>query len=62
MVWGDAVQVRSGADTLFGPSRIPMTELFTSVLVVMVGDGGFVLPITIYVSSAIASTGAIYMF
>ena len=62
MVWGDAVQVISGADAIFGPSRMSMTELFTSVLVVMVGDGRFVLPITIYVSSAISSTGAIYMF
>ena len=62
MVWGDSVQVISGAGTLFGPSIMPQSGLFTSVLVVMVGGGRFVLPIAIYVYSAIAITGDIYMF
>ena len=62
MGWGDAFQVRFGADTLFGPPIMPLSRLFTSVLGVMVCGGIFFLPITIYVSSAIASTGAIYMF
>ena len=40
----------------------PCLGVFPSVLVVMLSCGRFVLPITIYVYSAIASTGAIYMF